>query len=370
MPSRLMPLYPEDRFTEKLLETARRIIEADCRISNCLPEATLKGLTKMMQVLEVKQSCAIEGIHAPLESFFVAPGPHDSPDIAAAVRLYRAADRLQAIMQHYRYSAHHPDVAVMLHKQMFDGVQPMPDGLVPGAYRTQQVQVGQHVSAEAESVPSMMHKMAEFHDRATTHAAKVVSALGLHHRFVWIHPFVDGNGRISRFVLQEMLREAGLSGLWSISNGLSIHDEQYRAKLAAADHPRMGDFDGRGNLSQSRFVSFIEFMLDVCKEQVEYTRQALNRQHLSKVIDDYFADKTVLPSGVNQDSHLAWKALFFQGVIPRGEFKRMIPKSDRTATAQVAALVKGGLVISPTSKSDLTPAIPLDLAKRIFAFMR
>ncbi|WP_287429078.1 Fic family protein, partial [Sphingobium sp.] len=43
-----------------------------------------------------------------------------------------------------------------------------------------------------------------------------------HHRFNWIHPFPDGNGRVSRLMSHAMALKAGIGahGLWSVSRGL------------------------------------------------------------------------------------------------------------------------------------------------------
>lgn len=59
-------------------------------------------------------------------------------------------------------------------------------------------------------------------------------------------------------------------GLWSPLRGFARNTERYFALLADADVPRRGDLDGRGNLSQQALVAWIDHVLDVCLDQVEF----------------------------------------------------------------------------------------------------
>ena len=80
--------------------------------------------------------------------------------------------------------------------------------------------------------------------------------------------FPDGNGRVGRLMTHAMFLKAGMGagGLWSISRGLARgleYRDEYRTRLAAADSPRHGDRDGRGNLSLEALQSFSLWFLRV-----------------------------------------------------------------------------------------------------------
>ena len=84
---------------------------------------------------------------------------------------------------------------------------------------------------------------------------RILAMASGHHSFNYIHPFPDGNGRVSRLMSHAMGLSAGIGahGLWSISRGLArgIHSRsEYKTKMDYADTPRQGDLDGRGNLSE------------------------------------------------------------------------------------------------------------------------
>jgi hypothetical protein len=88
---------------------------------------------------------------------------------------------------------------------------------------------------------------------------------------LWIHPFIDGNGRVARLMSHAVLVEALDSGaLWSVARGLARHVETYKQQLAACDLPRRNDLDGRGHLSEEALADFAAFFLDLCIDQVEF----------------------------------------------------------------------------------------------------
>lgn len=92
--------------------------------------------------------------------------------------------------------------------------------------------------------------------------------------------------------------------------------------MANADRLREGDFDGRGQLSQKHYFAFIEFMLDVCHDQVDYMTAALNREKLrERVIRAFKTNERLIDAGIRQDTAPAVIALLMQGALPRSEFK-------------------------------------------------
>ena len=106
-------------------------------------------------------------------------------------------------------------------------------------------------------------------------AARIIAIAAAHHRFNYIHPFADGNGRVSRLMSHAMAYVAGIGahGLWSVSRGLARGLESrggYKQMMDYADTPRQGDLDGPGNLSQRALTDFVLWFLRVCLGQVNF----------------------------------------------------------------------------------------------------
>ena len=60
--------------------------------------------------------------------------------------------------------------------------------------------------------------------------------------------------------------------------------ERYYALLAAADLPRRGDLDGRGNLSEQALMDWIDYVLDVCLDQVRFMTGLLDLSAMERRI--------------------------------------------------------------------------------------
>ncbi|MBX3227370.1 MAG: Fic family protein [Labilithrix sp.] len=119
-----------------------------------------------------------------------------------------------------------------------------------------------HVAPAWETLGDFMRRFREAYSlRRMTPMEQVIAAAASHHRLAWIHPFLDGNGRVVRLFTHAWLKRLLLDGhgLWSISRGLARRRSEYFRYLQEADEPRRGALDGRGALtdagSRSRDVS-------------------------------------------------------------------------------------------------------------------
>ena len=71
--------------------------------------------------------------------------------------------------------------------------------VVPGQLRDRNVRVGQHIPVTPGAVARFLAHFENTYSRLGR-TEKIVSAAAAHHRLLWIHPFLDGNGRVARLV--------------------------------------------------------------------------------------------------------------------------------------------------------------------------
>ena len=132
--------------------------------------------------------------------------------------------------------------------------------VVPGELRTRDVVVGTHVAVSPAAVPRFLERFEEGYGRLSR-TDSIVGAAAAHHRLAWIHPFLDGNGRVARLMSHAMLSETLDTGaVWSVARGLARNVEAYKGHLAACDVIRRNDLDGRGHLSEEALAEFTEFL--------------------------------------------------------------------------------------------------------------
>ena len=69
--------------------------------------------------------------------------------------------------------------------------------MLPGEIRTTDVEVGKHLAPKYEEVDYLLNMFETLYKlpKYKTKSEKLIYALSSHHRLVWIHPFLDGNGR-------------------------------------------------------------------------------------------------------------------------------------------------------------------------------
>ena len=239
--------------------------------------------------------------------------------------------------------------------------------VIPGGLRTRGVAVGQHVPPSAADIPAFMARFEQAYDSTRlTKPRQAVAVAASHHRLLWIHPFLDGNGRVARLMSHAMLLELGVgSALWSISRGLARRSAEYKRLLMAADEPRKGDLDGRGALSQSALIEFSQFFLESCLDQVRYMRELLEPSELQRRMELYVRDEEAADR-LPKRSFAVLREALLSGDLDRGRVPGLIDASERTARRLISALVEKRLLVSDSHKAALRLGFPIDVVERWF----
>lgn len=246
--------------------------------------------------------------------------------------------------------------------------------VTPGEFRNigEDVEVGEHLPPEAEVLPAFLKRFEDAYNLNRLHGQKkLIAAISAHHRFVWIHPFLDGNGRVARLHTDLVLKGIGIGGygMWCINRGLAKRNREYKAHLASADHVRRGDLDGRGALSEKSLIEFCEFMLKTAIDQVEYMEKLLNLKDMTKRIKSYIEDRNkglVIDVGkIRPEAARLLERAFMMGEFERSEMEEISGLGLQVTRKLVQQLKEEGLLTETSSRSPLRWAIP-DHAERYY----
>ncbi len=235
--------------------------------------------------------------------------------------------------------------------------------VIPGECRCRDVVVGNHVPISAPAVPRFLARFEEVYARLGK-TETIIAAAAAHHRLAWIHPFLDGNGRVARLMSHATLLEAlDTGGIWSIARGLARNVDAYKRHLAACDQTRRSDLDGRGNLSEENLAEFTHFFLTVCLDQVRFMEDLMQPDQLRARILIWVEEEIRLDR-LPPKSGSILESVLYRGDLPRGDAAAIVGASDRQARRVVAALLERGVLQSDSTRAPLRLAFPAALASR------
>lgn len=243
--------------------------------------------------------------------------------------------------------------------------------MVPGEWRSRPEHdnaVGRHMPPSSARIDDFMKYFAErYQFGPLKKAGRIMAMAAAHHRFNYIHPFPDGNGRVSRLMSHAMAQwaEIGAHGLWSVSRGLArglARPSEYKQMMDLADTPRQGDLDGRGNLSQKALLEFVHWFIRVCIDQVKFMEGLFEIDRLGSRLGAYVErSQTLKPEA----ARLLQEALI-RGQFERGDIARITGLPARSARRVLNEVVAAGLLGSETPKGAVLLRFPMDSLDVLF----
>ncbi|MCV9964786.1 Fic family protein [Pararhizobium sp. BT-229] len=292
VPTRIEPCLFEEGIPPVLARLVDEIRASSARLRHGLPAGLVAELADVLRIANSFHSNLIEGHRATPASIELALMDGEASALAAEgaahVAVQREVDDLFSRNELPVPTSR--DFVLQLHRGLYDRMPSEfahvagPSGeeiaIRSGMFRADgdpDVVVGRHHPPSSSRVSAFMDHFSRRYRAADAGSVNgVIAIAAAHHRFNYIHPFPDGNGRVSRLMSHAMALRAGIggNGLWSVSRGLYFglkERDEYKRLMDHADHPRMGDIDGRGNLSLRALTTFCEWFLSTIFEQIRFS---------------------------------------------------------------------------------------------------
>jgi Fic family protein len=385
-PARIEPCLP-DAYPAALGDVVSALSAEAAVLGTALHVRTAASLAELVRVMNCYYSNLIEGHHTgprdierALANDLDATGQRRDLQVEARahVRVQRELD--EAFARGTLGEAASRDFLRRVHRDFYADAPPRflrveASGgsfqMIPGEFRREPRHdnvVGRHHPPSSSVVEAFMARFEERYALAPLgHSSRIVAIACAHHRLNYIHPFVDGNGRVSRLMSHAMALHAGVGahGLWSISRGLARGPGDagaYRRMMDLADSPRRDDTDGRGNLSLGALIEFATWFSSVALDQVRYMSSLFDLPTLTERLRGYVRHSL----GAGEDAAVLAVEILRRGEIPRGSAARIIGRPERTARDVLRGLIEARVVASETPKGPVSLRFTTDSAEVLF----
>jgi Fic family protein len=190
------------------LEHLRRL-----QLAGTTPAPIFFQLKHVFHMLESLGSARIEGNHTTLADYVESSllGEATASDhLREIANIEEAMTYVESVMEAGTPLTEH--FVRELHALAVGGLVREGDA-TPGAYRTTQVRIAQsaHLPPEPVQVPTYMQELVSFINQADPPKYDLIKVALAHHRFGWVHPFSNGNGRVVRLLTYALLIKYGFN---------------------------------------------------------------------------------------------------------------------------------------------------------------
>lgn len=314
------------------LEHLRRL-----RLSGSTPAQMFFQLKDIFHMLESLGSARIEGNHTTLADYVESRLEKHASSTDQLREMGNIEDAMNFIEANFEPGQDLTEYFIReLHAMTVQGLEREGD-VTPGTYRSGPVQISlsEHLPPDGFRVPEYMSELMAFMNRADPAKYDLIKVALAHHRFAWIHPFGNGNGRVVRLLTYTLLIKYGFNvnenGRVLNPTAVFCNDrDRYYAMLAQAD---TGASEGR----ESWCVYVLEGMLSELRKVDQLTdARYLNERILAPAL--HFARERELITLLEEQVLLATARA---GVAKASDLKNAMPNlSDRQRTYQISRLVE------------------------------
>lgn len=378
-----------------LEDMSRKIVERSATLACSLHPISLQAVIELLRLINSYYSNLIEGhsthpvaIEQAMRRDYASDPVKRDLQLESLAHIECQRQMEERLQQEPELNVAGTPFLCWLHKIFYDR---LPEGLrlvrddktgevlevIGGRLREREVQVVRHIGPQADAVPVFLERFADFYRSGSHHGIiPLIAAAASHHRLMWIHPFLDGNGRVARLYTDACFKRLPLAGygLWNVSRGLARRRDDYMTALTWADAQRRNDYDGRGNLSKEGLIRFCNFFFEICLDQIDYMNGLLRLDALLDRIKGYVQLRTAQvapppkpgqPLLKPEAAYMLQEALL-RGEVARGDMIRVSGMAERTGRILLGQLRSEGLLVSDTPKGSVRLAFPTFVSGYLF----
>jgi len=216
----------------------------------------------------------------------------------------------------------------------------------PGQFRSSNVRISgsKHVSPESFEVERCIQELIDFINQKNPPKYDLLKIAIAHHRFVWIHPFENGNGRVVRLFTYAMLLKNVFKDKNRIINPTAVFcsDRQsYYDKLAEADK---GTDEG--------LLTWCQYMLDGLKSEIVKIDKLCDYSTLKDQILLPSISDAITKKYITQEQALVLKHAINKKdqILQSSDLKIAFPNKNSSDLSRLIRSLKDSGMLLPTHK--------------------
>lgn len=237
-------------------------------------------LKALFHLLESIGSARIEGNHTTIAEYIetkLEKTGKKLPKIEEIAKLESAMDFIESTVDDHPID--HTFIRE-LHKRIVGGLPAAEEGdETPGEYRQKNIKISKaaHIPPDYTQVNDYMDELNDFIRKEDEPKYDLLKIALTHHRFVWIHPFSNGNGRSVRLLTYAQLVKSG----FKVRSGRIINP----TAIFCSDREKYYSFLSKADTGNKReLLAWCEYVLRGLKQEIEKIDRLLDYKYLSESI--------------------------------------------------------------------------------------
>lgn len=231
-----------------------------------------------------------------------------------------------------------------IHRLIMEGLRLPPSGdgdPWPGDYRKEEVGIGgsAHLPPPPWEIKPLMKELISFME--VPHAPKfdLIKASLFHHRFVWIHPFTNGNGRTARMLTYALMIKQGFRvnerRIINPTSAFCMDRKMYYTMLSGADSGKIEEL-----------IKWCTYMLGGLHREIEKIDLLADHDFLVKLIILPALSKAEESGRISTGDRLMLKIAAEKGLVSATHFKDLFKgKLPQEISRQIRGLRDKALLI-------------------------
>jgi len=326
---------PEISFNNHIVDL---IIELEClrrlQVTTSTDQAFLLQFRRIFRDLEAMASARIDGNMTGLTRFLEAKDEDPALKGRKVIEIDRLSHAIQLIDNHLEETMISSVFFIELHKIIREDIT-QESSRNAGKFRRKQARPSKPLnnSPEGHLIPTFLDKLIALINRNDASRFDSLKIAYIHHKFLWIYPFREANGLISRLLSYLMLLKDGYSGLHNRiicpSFSLGGDPDKYMHLLRKADSG-----------SSAELKNWFEFVLSGLVDHFKHMDQLHNYEYITKEIIKPALDHPIFDRLLSDQDRLIMSIAMDKQIFQSADIRHYFPQKPASEISRMLKWLK------------------------------